>query len=56
MLEASEWISTTIGWPVVGWVLVGGIVVYVAVLVAYEVTGEIQRRKRRNARRRIASR
>ena len=56
MLAASEWISTTIGWPVVGWVLVGGIVVYVAVLVAYEVTGEIRRRKRHIARRRIASR
>ena len=50
MLAASTWISATVGWPMVGWELFAIILVLVVVMVTYEVTGEI-RRKRRIARR-----
>ena len=50
MLAASQWISATVGWPMVGWALFAVVLVLAAVMVAYEVTGEV-RRKRRIARR-----
>ena len=46
MPALSEWVSATIGWPVVGWWIAG----FMVAVVAYEVTGEVQR-KRRIARR-----
>ena len=55
MLAASTWISENIGWPVVGWWLTGFVLVLAVVWVAYEVTGEI-RRKRRIARREAGKR
>ena len=50
MLAASQWISATVGWPVVGGALLVVVLVLAVVWVAYEATGEI-RRKRRIARR-----
>ena len=50
MLAASEWVSATVGWPMVGWVLFAIVLVLAVAMVAYEVTGEV-RRKRRIARR-----
>ena len=60
MLAASQWISATVGWPVVGWPVVGWVLfaivlVLAVVMVAYEVTGEV-RRKRRIARREAGQR
>ena len=45
MLALSEWVSANIGWPVVGWVLTGAVVLLAVAIVAYEVTGEIQRKR-----------
>ena len=46
MLAASEWVSATLGWPTVGWWLTGFVVAVAVAIVAYEVTGEIQRKRR----------
>ena len=46
MLALSEWISGNIGWPVVGWWMAGFVVVVAVAIAAYEVTGEVQRRRR----------
>ena len=55
MLAASQWISATVGWPVVGGALLVAVLVLAAVWVAYDVTGEV-RRKRRIARREAGKR
>ena len=55
MLAASQWVSATVGWPMVGWTLLAIVVVLAVAMVAYEVTGEI-RRKRRIARREAGQR
>ena len=46
MLALSEWVSVNIGWPVVGWTLLGAVVLLAVTWVAYEVTGEVQRKRR----------
>ncbi len=46
MLAASTWISENIGWPVVGWWLTGFVLVVAVAVVAYEITGEVRRKRR----------
>ena len=54
VLALSEWVSVNIGWPVVGWTLLGAVVLLALATVAYEVTGEVQRKRRNKQRRRGA--
>ena len=54
VLALSEWVSTNIGWPVVGWTLLGAVVLLAVATYAYEVTGEVQRKRRNKQRRRGA--
>ena len=54
MLALSQWISTNIGWHVVGWTLLGAVVLLAVATFAYEVTGEVQRKRRNKQRRRGA--
>lgn len=46
MLELSLWVSENIGWPVVGWWMTGFVVALAVAVTAYEVTGEIGRKRR----------
>ena len=52
MLALSEWVSSEIGWPVVGWTLLEAVVLLAVATFAYEVTGEVQRKRRNKQRRR----
>ena len=54
VLALSEWVSTNIGWHVVGWTLLGAVVLLAVATFAYEVTGEVQRKRRNKQRRRGA--
>ena len=47
MLALSQWISTNIGWT-----LLGAVVLLAVATVGYEVTGEVQRKRRIRKRRR----
>ena len=46
MLALSECVSSAIGWPVVGWWLTGFVVAVAVAWAAYEVRGEILRKRR----------
>ena len=56
LVAASEWISATIGWPVVGWALFAIVLVLAVVWVAYVITGEFQRKRRIQRRRERSAR
>ena len=49
VLALSEWVSTNIGWT-----LLGAVVLLAVATFAYEVTGEVQRKRRNKQRRRGA--
>ena len=46
MLAASTWISENIGRPVVGWWLTGFVLGIAVAWIAYEITGEVRRKRR----------
>lgn len=55
MLAASTWISENIGWPIVGLALFAIVLGIAVAWIAYEITGEV-RRKRRIERREAGQR